>query len=256
MSSPFRLIQLSDPHVGANWGPAGAARRLAAAVDAIRAAGPAPDAVLVTGDIADHAADDEYAPARESLARLEAPVHVLAGNHDRRGPLRRHFGVPGAGDDPIRYTSDLGPLRLLALDSTIPGEDAGALGAEQLDWLDAELAAAPGRPAVVALHHAPVVTGRPEWDAFGLAAGDAAALGDVLARHAQVRRVLAGHLHRVMVGERGGRAVLVAPSTHVQATLDAGGAVEFSADEPTGYVLHTLADGDLVSHVEALPPGR
>ncbi|HET6547896.1 MAG TPA: metallophosphoesterase, partial [Solirubrobacter sp.] len=102
----------------------------------MRRSGTAPNAVLVTGDIADHGSGEEYAVARELLERLRAPVYALPGNHDRRGALRRHFDVPGAGDDPIRYTADLGPLRLVVLDSTIPGEDAGALGAEQLRWLD------------------------------------------------------------------------------------------------------------------------
>jgi 3',5'-cyclic AMP phosphodiesterase CpdA len=253
--APTVLAQLTDLHIQVGPGDGAAARATAAAVAAVRALSPAPHAVLVTGDVADHADDDEYARARELLERFGVPVHALPGNHDRRGPMRRGFGLPGAGDEPIRYAVDVGPLRLLALDSTIPDDDAGALGAEALGWLGGELAAAPEAPALVALHHPPLLTGRPGWDAFGLAPADRAGLGEVLARHAQVRRVLAGHLHRPMLGEHGGRDVLVAPSVHVQARLGLGqGEISFSEAEPKGYAVHVLADGELVSHFQLLPP--
>jgi len=98
-----------------------------------------PDAVLVSGDLADNATDAEYERVRELLAPLRAALYVLPGNHDDRRALRRHFGVPGADGDPVQYAVDLGSLRLVVLDTTRPGEDPGALDAERLGWLDAEL---------------------------------------------------------------------------------------------------------------------
>src|ERR671928_114140 len=93
---PFLLVQLSDPHVGADWGGGDPVAMLAAAVECVRALEPNPDAVLVSGDLADHAADAEYEQVRELLAPLEAPLYVLPGNHDDRLALPRHFGVPRA----------------------------------------------------------------------------------------------------------------------------------------------------------------
>jgi len=101
MNRPFLLVQLSDPHVGADWGDGDSVARLAAAVASVRALEPNPDAVLISGDLADHAADSEYEKVRELLAPLEAPLYVLPGNHDDRLALRRHFGVPGAEDQPV-----------------------------------------------------------------------------------------------------------------------------------------------------------
>jgi 3',5'-cyclic AMP phosphodiesterase CpdA len=83
--------------------------------------------VLLSGDLADHATDEEYEQLRELVAPLGAPLYVLPGNHDDRRALHRNFGVPGGDGEPVRYSVVLGPLRLVVLDTTRPGEDSGAL---------------------------------------------------------------------------------------------------------------------------------
>ena len=212
---------------------------------------PDPDAVLISGDLAEHGADAEYEQVRELAARLGAPVHPLPGNHDDRAALRRHFGLPGVDAEPVQYAVELGPLRLVVLDSTRPGEDPGRLDADRLAWLEATLAAAPDVPTLLALHHPPLVTGIPAHDENGLPADDRRALGEVVAAHSQVRRIVAGHVHRTVYAELGGRTVLAAPSTYVQARLDFGAEeIELSADDPPGFAVHAWLDGELVSHVQ------
>jgi Icc protein len=252
MSRPFVLAQLSDPHIGADWADTDAdpAAGLAAAVDSVRSMRPHPDAVLVSGDLADHATDAEYEQVLELLAPLQAPVYVLPGNHDDRRALHRHFGVPGAGGEPVQYSADLGPLRLVVLDTTRPGEDPGALDAERLGWLDAELATSPELPTLLAMHHPPLATGVPAWDELGLPATDRRALGEVVDRHRQVRRLVAGHMHRTMTAELAGRVVLTVPSTYVQARLDFSAQGSELADEPAGFAIHAILDGELVSHIQ------
>src|SRR5207247_6993465 len=117
-SAPFLLAQLSDPHVRVGRGDDGPAEALAAAVRAVAALAPLPQAVLVSGDIADHGEAREYERARELLAPLPMPVHVLAGNHDDRDALRECFGAAtawagGAGEQ-YQYATRCGPLRLVA----------------------------------------------------------------------------------------------------------------------------------------------
>jgi len=209
-----------------------------------------PDAVLMSGDLADNAADAEYELVHELLAQLGAPVYVLPGNHDDRDALRRHFDLPGAVGTPVQYTVALGPLRLVVLDSTRPGEDRGELDADRLSWLDAELTGAPDRVTLVALHHPPVSTGVAAWDEIGLPAADRRALGAVLDRHPQVRRVVAGHVHRTMTAELAGRAVLVAPSTYIQTRLNVNSQEIETAAEPPGFAVHALLDRELASHVQ------
>lgn len=247
---PFLLVQLSDPHVGADWGGSDSVAMLAAAVECVRALEPNPDAVLVSGDLADHAADAEYEQVRELLAPLEAPLYVLPGNHDDRFALRRHFGVPGADGEPVQYAADLGPLRLVVLDSKRVGEERGELDADRLAWLATTLAAAPDIPTLLALHHPPLQTGIPGFDESGLPPADRRALGKVVEAHPQVRRIVAGHMHRTISAELGGRSVLAVPSTYVQAQLDFGAEEIQVSEEPSGFAVHALLDGQLVSHVQ------
>jgi 3',5'-cyclic AMP phosphodiesterase CpdA len=249
-SRPFLLVQLSDPHIGAEWADGDPVAGFTAAVEAVRTMPQAPDAVLVSGDLADNATDAEYEQVRALLTPLRMPLYVLPGNHDDRRALHRHFGVPGAAGEPVQYSVDLGPLRLVVLDTTRPGEDPGALDGERLDWLEAELAAAPAVPTLLAMHHPPVHTGIPACDAVGLAADDRRALGDVIEQHPQVRRLVAGHVHRTLTGELAGRTVLTVPSTYVQTRLNFGSLEAELVDEPAGFAVHTVVDRQLISHIQ------
>jgi Icc protein len=252
MSRPFVLIQLSDPHIGADWADGDPVAGLAAAVASVRSLPFQPDAVLVSGDLADHAGDAEYEQVRDLLAPLAVPLHVLPGNHDDRSALHRHFGVPGADGEPVQYAVDLGALRLVVLDTTRPGEDPGALDAARLAWLDATLAAAQEAPTLLAMHHPPFRTGAPAWDELGLPDADRLALADVLERHPQVRRLVAGHVHRAITAELAGRVVMSVPSTYVQARLDfTSDTIQLAAD-PAGFGVHAVVDGELVSHIQPI----
>jgi 3',5'-cyclic-AMP phosphodiesterase len=247
---PFVLVHVSDPHIGATWISGDPRARLRAAVEAIRPRLGLPDAVVVSGDLAEHGSAEEYALVREQIATLRAPVAVVPGNHDDRSALRRAFDLPGGDADPIHYSLDIGPLRLVMLDSTIPGEDGGELGSEQLSWLDTTLAAAPERPTLLVMHHPPLLTGMTPWDRIGLAESSRVELTRIATRNPQVLAILAGHIHRPTTGSIGGRVAITAPSTYVQARLDlVAEKLVFAEEEPPALAVHTLLDGDLVSHI-------
>lgn len=236
-----RLVQVSDPHVGATWGHGDPALKLAVVVEAVRVLRPAADAVVLTGDLTDHATDAEYAAVRELLRPLPVPVHVLPGNHDDPGALGRHFGLA----DAVR----VGDVRLVLADTTIPGSDAGALDVERLD---ATLSREPDVPTLLAMHHPPLATGVRVEDGFALAADDRERLATALERHPQVLRVLAGHLHRVVVGDLAGRPVLTAPSTYVQARLDPATGEQSFGDDPPGFAVHDVDGRAVRSAVHAV----
>jgi 3',5'-cyclic-AMP phosphodiesterase len=206
--------------------------------------------VLVSGDLADTGADDEYAVLKAALDAVDAPTHVLPGNHDDRARLRRHFGLPGESDAPVDYAIDIGPIRLVALDTTIPGADGGGLSRGQLEWLERELTAAPDRATMIAMHHPPFQTGMPLFDAIGIGATDRAKLADVVRQHPQVRRIIAGHVHRGITAQIGGRIAMSAPSTYAQPRLDFSATTLRLSDEPAGFAVHALDAGELVSHIQ------
>jgi 3',5'-cyclic AMP phosphodiesterase CpdA len=252
MAAPFLLVQLSDFHVGAPGGGRDPRRCLREALDAVAALPDRPDALLASGDLSDDGSPQSYAFVREELERLGLPYFVLPGNHDDRAALRQAFDLAGEGEEPINYAADLGPLRLVAVDTVLPGADRGELDDIALTLIEAELATAPEQPTLLAMHHPPLHTGIPPLDGICLEAGARAGLAAVLSRHPQVLRVVAGHLHRIVVGELAGRAVLTVPSTYVQARLDFT-ATDFGlGDDPPGFAVHAFAEGEIASHVQPI----
>lgn len=255
MATPTLLVQLSDLHIGGDENGMDPIPRLEAVIEAVRALPNRPDAVLVSGDLTDDGAVEGYRVAREMLARLEVPLHVIPGNHDDRARLREAFDLPGVGDEPINYSARVGELRLVAFDSVVPGQDPGDFPPEQLRWLDAELAAEPEAPSLLALHHTPLTTGIPEWDAINLLAPQREALAEVVARHPQLRAIVGGHLHRVAVSALAGCPVLAAPSTYWQVRPNFERDEVQTLDTP-GFAIHALREGRLSSQVESASSSR
>jgi 3',5'-cyclic-AMP phosphodiesterase len=250
MPRPFLLVQITDPHMGATWGAADPVARLQAVLGSIEALGSPVDAIVITGDLADNGAADEYMQLAELLAALDVAVYVLPGNHDDRDRLRGQFEVPGDAGTPVQYAVDLGPLRLIALDTVRPGHDRGELDRERLDWLDRELARDRDKPVVIALHHPPLVTGIEAFDKLGLLADERRGLAAVVVRHPQVRAFVSGHFHRAIAGELAGRAVLATPATYLQARLRVPSEQLSFVDEPPAFAVHVLVAGELASHVQ------
>jgi hypothetical protein len=100
------------------------------------------------------------------------------------------------------------------------------------------------------MHHPPLSTGIPAWDELGLPMADRLALARVVKRHPQVRRLVAGHVHRTITGELADRVVVTAPSTYVQARLDFGSKHIELAAQPAGFAVHAVLDGELISHIQ------
>ncbi|PCC75259.1 3',5'-cyclic AMP phosphodiesterase CpdA [Nannocystis exedens] len=253
------IAQLSDTHVSTPEGPEDVvlhtSEHLARAVAHLNRLQARPDLVVITGDLVDRGEVGEYERLRELLAPLRMPVYLLPGNHDHRDNLRRVFAdhsyLPRAGF--LQYTVDDGPVRLVALDTHIPGEPGGRLCGERLAWLDARLAEQPQRPTLVAMHHPPFASGLALMDAFGLDGSDG--LAAVLRRHAQVERVVCGHLHRPIVRRFAGTVACTCPSTRHQLALDLPPAHRLAlAMEPPACMLHLwLGDaGGLVTHVSLI----
>jgi Icc protein len=249
---PFLLAQLSDPHVSDDDDERALA--LAAAVRSVVAVEPAPGAVLVSGDLTEHGSASEYERVRELLSALTMPVHVLAGNHDDREAMSKSFPLPlAAASEDYRYVTRCGPLRLIGCDTTRPGRDDGAFGADRLAWLEARLTEDRDTPTIVAMHHLPLPTGIPAMDALGLPRADRVAIDELIAAYPHVGTIVTGHVHRAVVGTLGGCAVFACPSTWIQTRLDLREPDRLQVvREPPGFGLHVAVAGELVSHLQPI----
>jgi 3',5'-cyclic-AMP phosphodiesterase len=251
MPKPVLLAQLSDLHICDEWEGVDPCAQVGRVVDAVRSLPNPVDAVVVSGDLTDDGSEESYRRARGLLERIGAPLYVLPGNHDDRRRLREAFDLVGSGEEPINYSVSVGPLRIVVFDSIVPGQDPGAYSPEQLAWLDEELGRESEAPTLLALHHPPLSTGLPSWDAINLAAAEREAMARVVGRHPQLRVVVGGHLHRTAAGALAGCPVFSAPSAGLQARPD------FEHDDvkfvdPPGFALHVLNGREFSSQVEML----
>jgi 3',5'-cyclic AMP phosphodiesterase CpdA len=253
------IAQISDTHIKPEgrlaYQRVDTALFLARCVEHVHALTPPPDVVLITGDLVDAGLEEEYLHLRRLLAPLPMPVYVIPGNHDARAPLHRVFGPDGYFPDDgesLQYVIEAHPVRLIGLDTLVPGQGGGRLGPERLAWLDARLSAARERPTLVFMHHPPFKTGIEGMDRQWLEDGEA--LGEVIRRHPQVEGVTCGHVHRPIHVRWCGTVVTTAPSSAHQVHLDLRQPGVFGwTMEPPACLLHLWRpDVGLVTHTSSI----
>ncbi|GAA1934355.1 3',5'-cyclic adenosine monophosphate phosphodiesterase CpdA [Microbacterium aoyamense] len=212
------ILHLSDTHLLAGDALLGigidTAANLRRTLEAVERMQVRPDAIVFTGDLTDLGEPDAYRVLRDAVEpvaeRLGAPIVWVAGNHDERPALRRGLLDLEPTEEPVTGVWDLGGLRLVALDSTVPGWHHGDLDAGQLAWLAGVLETPAPLGTILALHHPPLPSHVPLFDILELR--EQSRFADVI-RGTDVRAILAGHLHYSTSGMFAGIPVSVAAAT-------------------------------------------
>ncbi len=223
------------------------------AVAALAALEPRPDCVIATGDLTDCGLPEEYRQVADDLATLPMPVYMIPGNHDRRDVMRSCLSArhPYLLQDAnfLHYVIDDFPVRLIGLDTVMPGEHGGEICAARESWLVQTLARGDRRPTLIFMHHPPFRTGLTDMDS--MMCRTSPSFAKLIARHPEIERITAGHCHRPIAVRFAGTVGFVAPSTAHQVALDLhDGAPNRLVFEPPGYVLHTWKpDTGIVTHV-------
>lgn len=192
--APFSFVQLSDAHVGFHGPPDPlGTQAFERAVDMVNALPQPPELVLFTGDLTHDSEDRDLHAVRmrqfkEIAGRLRAPkLFVVPGEHDAGldgGTLfREHFGE-------THYSFDHRGVHFIALDNVSRARPE--VGAQQLAWLQRDLARFPQSAPLVVFTHRPLFDLKPEWEWF---TSDGDAVMNALAPYENVT-VLYGHIHR------------------------------------------------------------
>jgi Icc protein len=212
------IAHISDTHLVAGdaklYGDVDSGARLSELLERLEGSQVRPDALIFTGDLADTGQPEAYRKLRDVVDplanRLGAEVIWVMGNHDNRAALRGHLLREAPSMAPMDRVHDIAGLRVIVLDTSVPGCHHGELSPAQLDWLAAQLAAPAPFGTILAMHHPPIPSVQDL--AVTVELREQALLAEVL-RGKDVRSILAGHLHYSTTATFAGIPVSVAAAS-------------------------------------------
>ncbi|MBC6460461.1 metallophosphoesterase [Actinomadura sp. HBU206391] len=243
------LAHVSDTHLDGGDRSAERAARVMAYLNEL----PQPlDAVLITGDIADHGLPAEYHQAKTILASRH-PVFTCPGNHDVREAFRAVLLGHDGGEGPINQVHGAAGAVFALCDSSIPGRHDGFLTDDTIAWLEAVLAETPERtPVFVCFHHPPVMLHSPFIDEIRQYGEQR--LADLIARHPNVMATLCGHAHTAAATTFASRPLLVAPGVVSTLSLPWERGDDLDYELPPAIAFHVLDDDlRLTTHYRVVP---
>jgi 3',5'-cyclic-AMP phosphodiesterase len=251
---PVTIAQISDLHIKRPgvlaYGLVDTAKALERCVVALNELKPRPDLVVISGDLVDTPAPEEYEHLKRLLAPLDIPFAGIPGNHDSRELMRAAFPrqAYASPSGALNQRLEVGGLDVVLLDSSVPGKPQGTLDGWTLQWLDTTLASSTDRPALLFLHHPPFKTGIWHMDRQNLL--DAGELAEVVERHPRVQLIAAGHVHRATVTMFAGVTATICPASNHAVDLDLA---ELRAPsfrlEPPAFHLHRWFPGQRFGNV-------
>src|SRR5258708_39324020 len=218
LQNPVHIAQISDLHIKSPgslaYGKVDTARALERCVASLNALNPAPDFVVISGDLADTPAPEEYEHLKRLLAPLKLPFAGIPGNHDSRDMMRAAFPESSYAfsSGPLNQKIEVAALDLVLLDSSVAGKPHGELDTSTLQWLDANLASHADRPALLFLHHPPFIAGLWHMDPQNLLNADD--LAPVIRRHPRVRLIAPGHVPAPTLTMFAGLPATTGPAPH------------------------------------------
>jgi Icc protein len=251
---PILIAQISDLHIKPPgqlaYGRVDTAKALERCVAALNAFRPAPDFVVISGDLADTPVREEYDYLMRLLAPLKLPFAGIPGNHDGRDMMRAAFpdAAYAFSSGPLNQMIDVAGLDLVLLDSSVPGKPHGELDAPTLQWIDTTLNSSTDRPALVFLHHPPFAAGIWHMDSQNLR--NAADLAAIIRRHKRAQLVATGHIHRAALTMFAGIPCTICPAPNHAVDLDLDHLREPSFKvEPPAFHVHSWFAGEGFGHV-------
>jgi 3',5'-cyclic-AMP phosphodiesterase len=236
------VAQLSDIHAD---GSSGRLERLEKVLGWLRPMQP--DAIVVSGDLAEAQFERSYQAVRTRLESVGCPFFVVPGNVDDHGQMREAFGdrFGWNRDRPLNVVGRLEGLRVIGLDVTVEDAHHGD-AAPVLEWLGHELGS-DATPTLIFQHQHPFPCGIDNKDRNICFGGDE--LSEVIeGAGGAVVGLTCGHVHRPLFTTFAGRQATMGPSVTRANRLRLDGH-ESDIVDPPGLMLHHFGDSRLVSHV-------
>jgi len=209
------FLQISDSHIGFDFKTPypNAVGTLEECIAKVNALPTKPAFMIHTGDISHLSTAAQFDDADKVIGQTKLDVHYVPGEHDFVDQEQKLFlerygkGTKGAG----WYSFDANGVHFIGLVNVhdLKAGGLGNLGAEQLEWLEADVKGRSASTPIVVFAHIPLWTVYAEW---GWGSEDSARALEYLKRFGSVT-VLNGHIHQVMQKVEGNVTFHTARST-------------------------------------------
>ena len=240
-----KLIQITDLHFGASadyiLAGINPLASFNAVLDDLDKNGFGEELLLLSGDLSGISHRNSYKMLNRLLKSRKKKVTWLPGNHDCFSLMEKHLA-----NFPFRRVTALGNWAVLSLDSSQPGTPAGHLSDEELLCADNLLNDLWDRPVLISMHHCPIPIGSSWLDKHKI--DNAIDLYNILARHANIKGVITGHVHQKFEGLWGELPLYTTPSSCIQ--FKQGSDIFGISSDPPGYRWFDLnANGNFTTGV-------
>lgn len=213
---PFRIIQITDPHLLADQKGVFAGlttqNTFEQVLKKIKETYFPCDLIIATGDIVHNdAAEQTYKRFADAVSKLGIKTIVTPGNHDDAEILKKTLrnGLVTADK---HYTA--GKWQFFLLDSSVKNAVNGHLKEQELTELEELLKKTPEYHTLIAMHHHPVSVGCRWLDMSGIDNGSR--LMDMVEKYPNVKIIMWGHVHQDFVSEKNKVNLVATPSTCIQ----------------------------------------
>ena len=228
--SPIRIVQITDTHLFSEGSGTllkmNTKHSFQQVLELVRMHDSPPDLILGTGDIAQDASATAYEYFKSSIGALNAPFMWLPGNHDNALLMQSLAEGTSAAYKYMQLDNWL----IVMLDTSVGEQVQGALSAEELEFLSAQLEASELSDSVdhvlVSMHHNPI-RGTAGW-MKNIGLQNPQKFWETAKTSSKLRAIIYGHIHQELDFEFEGIRCLCTPSTCIQFKPDV---VNFALDK-------------------------
>ncbi|MFC5407454.1 metallophosphoesterase family protein [Cohnella soli] len=254
---PIFFVHLTDIHInapGKNNPMFGIdmTAKLRAVFAEIRTLRTKPAFAIISGDLTQDGDLADYVHLKQVLdeeaAATGIPIHVGLGNHDFRAPFREGFLGEEPSEQSYYYSFMERGLRIVMLNTQVPGTHDGRLDEHQLAWLADTLSEPAPEGTIVVLHHPVTPTPSALMDSY-LLQNPTDLASAILGKN--VIGLLSGHIHFHNIGSLNG--IVSAAATGVAFGLDPMATVTMRFVDNSGYNLVTVKNGRMAVQPTYLP---
>lgn len=208
------VLQLSDLHLWEDehkiYHGRSPFKQLNAAIQEVNAHVDKDKIIILSGDLTSYPTPKAYQLLASMLRQVQAPIYVMAGNHDDRQMMDTYLLGENISHDTV---IQLNGWLIILLDSSSRGKNLGSgkLEDAELNRLESTLTLYPKMNTLIFIHHPPILFGAAWFQTVCLDPNEK--FDAIINNNQQIKAIIFGHAHTQYTTVKNNKLYICAPST-------------------------------------------